>query len=281
MPPLKPAGASARKSRRRAPPRKTARSRAKPARRKTAPARKSTPRRRTLVIRRHAPLRQDDPSARKTGRRRNYYTPEFLAEAKRRIETTLQSTTSIALDLGTDRTNLWRLVRSEGWVRPEGSLRLRGLSPAMRLAMQADGLVSGAVSTPTPTLPLAGGGSPTESAAPPSPDMIERLESAVIRELAIVERMRASMRDEPLRPMDAERTARTLSVLTETLAKLRRLRLGSAPQSGSADNDNDMPADIDAFRHALAHRIEAFLESREADGDADSAAGAVVVDEPG
>ena len=44
--------------------------------------------------------------------------------------------------------------------------------------------------------------------------------------------MRASLRDEPLRPIDAERTARTLSVLTETLSKLRRLRLGSAPQSG-------------------------------------------------
>jgi len=287
MPTRTRAGASARKpSRRRAPPRKT------------APARKSTPRRRALVIRRQAPLREDDPSAKKTGRRRNYYTAEFLAEAKRRIEQTLQSTTAIAGDLGMDKSVLGRLVVSEGWVRPDGSLRLRSLSPVMRIAAAVDAMVGAAspppergracpgldpgsaseasrvgviepASTPTPTLPLAGGGSPTES---PAPDMIERLESAVIRELAIVERMRASMRDEPLRPMDAERTARTLSVLTETLAKLRRLRLGSAPQSGSIENDNDYPADIDAFRHEFARRVDAFIASR-ADAGGAAAAG--------
>ena len=39
---------------------------------------------------------------------------------------------------------LWRLVRRHGWVRPEGSLRLRGLSPVMRLAAAVDAMVQGA-----------------------------------------------------------------------------------------------------------------------------------------
>src|SRR5207244_9891400 len=113
------------------------------------------------------PPRQADPLAKTTGRRRNYYTPEFLAEAKRRIETTQQSTTSIALDLGTHQNNLWRLVRSEGWVRPEGSLRLRGLSPAMRLAMQADELVS---ISPSPSHERGvSAGSAGEGSAAPTP----------------------------------------------------------------------------------------------------------------
>jgi hypothetical protein len=173
------------------------------------------------------------------------------------------------------------LVRSEGWVRPEGSLRLRGLSPAMRLAMQADALVAAPHPNPLPSerafTPvfdgLCGKREQTEPVAPASLDnaTIGRLEAAVREELARVETMRASLGSEPQRPVDAERTARTLSVLTETMAKLRRLRLGSAPQSGSIENDNDYPADIDAFRREFARRLEAFVASRTGGGGAGGA----------
>ena len=114
--------------------------------------------------------------------------------------------------------------------------------------------------TPTPTLPLAGGGSPTEPTAPSSHDTtIERLEAAVLKELAIVETMRADLGNEPQRPIDAERTARTLSVLTETVAKLRRLRMAGQPQQDQTYDD--MPADIDEFRNELARRIDALVAS--------------------
>jgi hypothetical protein len=174
---------------------------------------------------------------------------------------------------------LARLIEREGWVRPENAGRRRGLSPVMRLAAKTDALVSAAPtspSTPTPTLPLSGGGSPTASLAPDA-CAIDRLEAAVLKELSVVETMRASLGAEPLRPMDAERTARTLSVLTETLGKLRRLRLGSQPQSGP-DHD-DMPADIDEFRDALARRIDAFVASRADGRDAAPNAGHAAVAE--
>ena len=203
---------------------------------------KSAPR----PVKQAPPPREADPFAKRTGARASYYTPEFLAEAKRRIETTLQSTMSIAGDLGIHNSVLWRLVRHYGWVRPEGSLRLRGLSPAMRLAAQADALVAspppgGGRSTaqrsgggesrseqvhPTPdglrpSDPPPPGEGDTEPVAPASLDnaTIERLEAAVLKELASVETMRASLGAEPRRPADAERTARTLSVLTETLGE--------------------------------------------------------------
>jgi hypothetical protein len=255
-----------------------------------APARKHAAKRRIAPPRRPA-LRPKRRTS-QTRRTRKFYTAEFLAEAQRRIEQTSQSMTAIAGNFGMHHSVLSRLAARKGWVRPDNSGRRRSLSGVMRLAAAADELERAAfpppergrsastasrvgvfaVATPTPTLPLAGGGSPTESAAPASPHTasapdtatLARLEAAVLKELSVVERMRASLGAEPLRPMDAERTSRTLSVLTETLAKLRRLRLAANP-AGSPDHDDDfdsLPAGIDDFRDALARRIELFVASR-------------------
>jgi len=162
---------------------------------------------------------------------------------------------------------LWRLVRRYGWVRPERSLRLRGLSPAMRLAAEADALLAAAPSTgssgnPEPRAeeelgPRFRGDERVET---PSHDTtVERLEAAVLKELSTVETMRASLGEEPQRPIDAERTARTLSVLTETISKLRRLRMAARPQQEATYDD--MPADIDEFRNELTRRIDALVAS--------------------
>jgi len=253
------------------------------AKRAAAPPRETTP----------SPSKSVASAANKIGRPPKFYTDEFLAEAKRRIEHTSQSTTSIAGDFGMHQSVLSRLVKREGWVRPEGSLRLRGLSPAMRVAAEVDAMVRVAspppergrsatpdliggsrvgviepALTPTLTLPLSGGGNPSEFAASADAhdtSALDRLEAAVLKELSTVETMRASLGAEPLRPMDAERTARTLSTLTETLAKLRRLRLAQ-PQAGS-DHDDDIP-DIDEFRRDLARRINLFVASRTGGGNA-------------
>ena len=263
------AGASARKtSRRRAPPRKTARRKTAAPRTKPISLRRATPPRKEPP-----PPREFDPAAKKTGRRRTYFTAEFLAEAKRRVEQTAQSTQSLAGDFAMHPSVLWRLIEREGWVRPEAALGRRSLSPVMRIAAAVDAMANAsahsresgnpATNTQASELEALGPrlrGDERMETAPPDTSAIDRLEAAVLRELSVVERMRASMRDEPLRPADAERTARTLSVLTETLAKLRRLRLGSAPHSGP-DHDDDIP-DIDAFRLDLARRIEAFVASQ-------------------
>ncbi|HTT46451.1 MAG TPA: hypothetical protein VMG39_00455 [Pseudolabrys sp.] len=209
-----------------------------------APARRKTVRKRAAV--KKMPRRRR--ATKKVAAPRPFYTPEFLAEARRRIEQTTESMTSIAGKFGMHHSVLSRLVKRERWVRPEASLHRRGLSPAMRLAAEADAL--------------------TDAPAPPDPAALDRIEQAVLKELATVETMRASLDKEPLRPIDAERTARTLSIHAETLAKLRRHRLAAAAPAGS-DHDDDFPADLDAFRIDLARRIEAFVASRADEDDAE------------
>jgi len=218
-----------------------------------APARKSKAPRKAAKKAGPPPAQSEPAKPAKPGR--PFYTPEFLAEARRRIEHTTESMTSIAGKLGMHNSVLSKLIKRERWVRPEAALHQRGLSPAMRLAAAADALAD----------------------APPDPAALDRIEQAVLAELATVETMRASLDKEPLRPIDAERTARTLSIHTETLAKLRRHRLAAAAPAGP-DHDDDFPADLDAFRIDLARRIEALMESRPDEDDAGANAASPVAE---
>jgi hypothetical protein len=103
----------------------------------------------------------------------------------------------------------------------------------------------------------------------------------VLAELATVEAMRASLGPLPQRWTDAERTARTLGLLTQTLQHLQRLRAGRAGEARphDDDDDDDMPADIDEFRRDLARRIDAFVASRTGARGAEGDCGPAPVDE--
>jgi hypothetical protein len=85
------------------------------------------------------------------------------------------------------------------------------------------------------------------------------MEAALEKELRNVESLRGEFARPEQRSIDAERIARTLATLTETLFKVRRLR---GPGNISGSNDDDLPADADGFRLALAHRIDVFVRSR-------------------
>ena len=203
------------------------------------------------------------------------YTSELLADGRRRYEQTEESVVSIADDFGVNRNTLRALAVREGWVRYAPPPR--DLSPAAKLLAQAENLKDVELPLQTqnekaaapvavhmeeraePVSPDRIGPGGSESALPPLGDTIERLHRAILEELAAVETMRAQLKREPQRPLDAERTARTISSLTETLQKLKRLQC-AAPQTGSYDDD--MPADIDKFRTELARRIDAFVASR-------------------
>jgi hypothetical protein len=113
----------------------------------------------------------------------------------------------------------------------------------------------------------------------PAASAIARIERLVAKELAAEEAVRAQLGPLPRPPADAERAARTLATLTQTLHALQRLRCGLPPDSGS--DDDDMPRDIDEFRRELARRIDAFVASRTEPGDADGAPGPVALDAAG
>jgi hypothetical protein len=171
------------------------------------------------------------------------FTSEAIEHARRRYEETDETQDSIAADFGVSRKTLDRLAKNEGWAlrkdRPP-----RDLPSELRLYDAAEQALLGE----------AGADAPSRTA------LADRLERAVEKELATVELMRANLGPIAGRSIEAERTARTLERLTETLSKVRRLREPGTPMTGS--NDFDTPTDIDEFRRALAQRIENFVRSR-------------------
>ena len=112
---------------------------------------------------------------------------------------------------------------------------------------------------------------PAAEELPPLADTVEELHAAAVRQLAEFKAFDAQLKGRPLGLLDRERAARTLAGLTATLHKLQVMRC-TPPLPASTKNDDsqydDFPADIDAFREALARKIEAFMESRANEEDA-------------
>ncbi|QDL96769.1 hypothetical protein FLL57_05395 [Rhodopseudomonas palustris] len=91
----------------------------------------------------------------------------------------------------------------------------------------------------------------------PDPALLAlRLELAVDQQLRKVENLREDTTLGGHRAVEAERIARTLAALTQTLFKVRQLR---DPERALSAADDEMPADADGFRLELARRIEAFV----------------------
>jgi hypothetical protein len=182
------------------------------------------------------------------------YTPELIASGRVRYEQTTESVAAIAADFDVLPGSFRRMARKLKWVR-HGAQR-RALPMATLLHAQAEALENELA--PPPVV--------KEPSPPLSP--IDRIERAVLAELSTVEAMRARLGALPKRGRDAERTARTLSTLTETLNKLQRMRCvtegqgsgnGNAAGSGQAEGPerDEGPKDIHVFRLELARRIAA------------------------
>jgi len=206
------------------------------------------------------------------------YLPAVIASARRDYETTNKTLARIALDHEVSERTINRWRDAEGWARR--SERVHELPPALRALQEATALLTErAAAAPRPDAPEAAAPATGVPDAPEAsgPSSIERIERLVQQELAAEEATRAGLGRLPRTPADAERCARILSTLTQTLYALARLRGAAAPDR-ETDHD-DMPADIDDFRRALARRIEACLESWEADGGPERVAEAEMADD--
>jgi hypothetical protein len=217
---------------------------------------------------------------------------EHTEAIRYRYVETDQPTRDLCADFGISTGKLARLIRKHGWPmrterpprelpRPlklrEEARRLAGVFPA-RGAARSD-----APQTRGPGLPddtgVPGLQRTTKTCcAAPGPqesDPNAQLEARVLRELAAEEAARAGLGRAPRERAEAEKSARTLSILAQTMQMLRRIRAGQAGaaqidsiQSHHSDDDHsdddvaDLPADLDAFREALAQRIEAFVASQ-------------------
>jgi hypothetical protein len=89
--------------------------------------------------------------------------------------------------------------------------------------------------------------------------IVPRLQNAVARVLPAIEATLTQLATHSHRPREMEQAGRALASLTRTLRELNALL---AQHAAAAQDDDDMPKDIDAFRFELARRIDAFVESR-------------------
>ncbi|MGH6770071.1 MAG: hypothetical protein ACRECO_13735 [Xanthobacteraceae bacterium] len=195
------------------------------------------------------------------------FTPEAVENMRRRYEDTDEPQDAIAADFGVTRGTLHRVANEHGWKKRKDRPP-RDLSPAARLALEAERAIRSQIEgneAQGPPMKTGEGqteeGAGTGAPAPSSIGIADRLERAVEQELRSVELMQSLGGPRQSSTADAERTARTLASLTDTLYRVRRLRAPETPQAGTDDFD-DIPTDIDEFRRMLARRIEAFVRSR-------------------
>ncbi len=207
------------------------------------------------------------------------YAPELIAAVRHRYEETDQPMPAIAAECGMSLRALHRMVEREGWsMRSERPPRT--LPPAARLLEEARALAgqeAGAAAEDRPQQPPAAAPArDTDQETNDSRSAIDRLEALVMKEIAAEEATRAELRGAPRSRSEARDVTRNLSTLTQTLQTLRRMRAGEKTDGACANcrcHDDDFPEDIDAFRDALADRIDAFVRSRMNDPEAFEAEG--------
>lgn len=205
--------------------------------------------------------------------RRCKFSPGLEARGRYLFEETEASLSDIAFELGIHKGTVPDVAERRGWKRYVPPPR--DISPVTRILLEAEALER---RRETVQANPAEAGAATQSDGidndPAPADLVARLRRAVLNELTVIESLRDRLKNEPQSRVAAERTARTLSTLTDTLQKLQRLQC-AVPHNGP---DYDMPADIDEFRNELARRIEAFVASREDAGDGERSGPPVAID---
>ena len=219
------------------------------------------------------------------------YTEKLTATIKYWYEETDRPIESIANDFDVCARNIQRMASTGNWNRRRDRKRKpRDVPPANLLLAEAMGLAAASVSTRHPEVRAqraSKGDGPSDSSdygPPPSRlgaarlapqddgdnsepatnlSAAERLEALVVKQIEAVEQSGAALVGRRTTAAAADRRARTLSTLTQTLHTLQRLRAGENPEQEKFNDDfDDRPRDIDEFRRALARRIDAFVASR-------------------
>lgn len=185
--------------------------------------------------------------------------PRLVAEGKRLYEQTVTPVRTIADKMGISCTTLQARVDEWGWKRRDYH---SNLMRALRAAEVAAENVRASDSVP------AAQNTPSISAGQPPADRVAiaaRMQQVVERQMDAVERVLAILG--PANQIEAERTARTLASTARTLRDIAAFNQPDEMTAPDAADDDPVPRDIDAFRDALARRIEAFVAARRAADD--------------
>lgn len=160
--------------------------------------------------------------------------PDEIARARVLYEATEIPVDDIAKMLGIARRTLNQRVKAWGWA--PRSAKLRGLDAASRAQV---GEIAKLAAPHVATIE--------------SETLIDRVRSAVKREIMAIEAVLARVEGAQLRSADAERAARTLATLVKTLREVAALQRDEKPDN---DDREDEFRDIEEFRAELIDKLE-------------------------
>jgi hypothetical protein len=189
------------------------------------------------------------------------FTEEALADMHRRCVETDETFRSIAADYDIGPKTLRRLREKLMW--PERSPVVQGLRADPKLEVETEGEAE--VEAEAEAEAEADDADRREEPDGPPLSIVDRLECAVEKELAAAELKRRRIGPKPATAAEAERTIRMLKRLTETLGKVRQLRMTNTVENNDVAAC-DIPRDIDEFRRGLARKIEILIRARRGDG---------------
>lgn len=171
--------------------------------------------------------------------------PEEIARARALYEGTDIPLRDIAKLLGIDRSTLVRRIKKWGWI-PRNA-HLRRLDAAAKAGIPLQEMI--ALAAP-------------EVATIEKETLIDRVRSAVEREIVAIEAVLSRVEGARLRSADAERAARTLATLVKTLREVAALQRDEKPEDEKGEGSEDEFRDIEEFRTELAERLDRLRRSR-------------------
>jgi len=200
--------------------------------------------------------------------------PESLAKARYLYEHTLAPVDDIAAMLGMSKTPFYRRVQAGGWT----PRRVRCATGEFARAIIDNALISAEVVAPSAAASALtaqaaacapGPGGAVSGAEPVDRvTLAARLMKSVERHIAAVERVHDLIG--PANPVEVERSARTLAVMSRAMREIFILLRPARDASNNDSDDDSIPIDTDEYRSELAATLDRLLDAerrREGEGD--------------
>ena len=163
--------------------------------------------------------------------------PEKIAQARHLYESTSVPVRDIAVFVGLGTTTFMRRVKEWQWTPRNRSLA--DLDAAAKADVPLEE-IRDLAAAPVAVLQHV--------------SLVDRVRSAVEREIVAIENVLARVEGVRLRSQDAERAARTLATLVRTLREVNTLKKAGAPDE--AEEREDQFRDLDEFRRELSARLD-------------------------
>lgn len=171
--------------------------------------------------------------------------PEKIAEVRKLYEGTNVPVRDLASICGLGVTTFLKRVKLWGW-KPR-NYRMRDYDAAAQRDIESIREIA------APAIAVA-----------ENETLIDRVRTAVEREIVAIEAVLARVEGAKLRSTDAERAARTLATLVKTLREVAALQRDEKPEQASGEGEDEF-RDLEEFRSELAERLDRLRKSRDAE----------------